>query len=394
MATHWLREVSFQNGSPRAGISFQSKLLCWWMYNILGYTNFAQSVSSGSYDPTGAATGTNGALSNANFNLVDSTYGAFAAGDVGKWVLIKDLTNPSNSGWYLITAFVDANTVTIDFRSGASEYPTTASSLSWWMIAEDANLPDTVGDYWRLRTPHTDAWEIEFELESNYLRVRVSLNADWTGSGKILQTATPTYKVYGYSGNTDASQFFHYAEGNTEGSRLNIWWFSTYNPAGNGSISVAKIVPFESGHAATELWMLAGPTTVGSWNAQNITRGGNDTTNWNGLVWRERDASVNFCQPLEWSHADYANGFTQWGSNEINARTSKNDLKPGTTFIVDKLNADDKYEVMGEYPAFEECRNNFNALQTIDDAGTKDKIMVHDGFVAPWPGVTPQFVPL
>jgi hypothetical protein len=394
MATHWVREVRLQAASPRSGMSFFSKMLCWWMYNVLGYTNFAQSVTSGTYDPTGSATGTNGALSNANFNLVDSTYGAFAGGDVGKWVLIKDLTNPINSGWYKIIAYVDVNTVTIDFRTGATEYPTTASSLSWWMIPEDGSVPDTLGDYWRLRTPHADGWEIEVLLEANcYLRIRMSLNADWTATGKILQLPTPEYKRFGHNVTSYANNTYFYVEGTTEGTRLNFWFFTNQSPSNNCAISVAKLVPYETApaHSASELWVLAGlgnAPTLG----QVFTRGGN-AGYWHGFVWRDGRGRAYSCYPLEWGYSDATQGFTQWASNEANARTGKNDLKPGTQFIVDRDNSDNLYEVLGTYPAFEECRNNFSAMQTIDDAGTKDKLMAHDGFVIPWTGTTPQFLP-
>lgn len=388
MAAHWLREIHLQNGSPYAGYAFYSKMLCWWLYNVLGYTNFAQSVSSGSYDPTGAATGTNGALSNANFNLVDSTYGAFSSGDIGKWVLIKDLTNPLNSGWYKITAFVDANTVTIDFRSGPSEYPTTASGLSWWMIAEDASVPNTVGDYWRLRTPHTDGWELEVELNSDtsggLLHIRLSLNADWTGSGKILGDV-----LMGHDSQNDASQFYWYAEGDTEGSHLHVYWHGT--SGGNRLWSIGKVAPYETSptHPASELWALAGAGSSPSYTSQLIDR----NAGWTPRVWRERDASNNTASVIEWGYNGGAEGFTQWGSNEANARTGKTDIRPGVDLAVDYLNASDKYELIGVMGGLEECRNNFSKMQTLDDAGTKDKVHVRDGILLPWPGVTVQFIP-
>lgn len=399
MATHWLREIRLTASSARRGSAFYSKMLCWWLYNILGYTNFSQSVTSGSYDPSGAATGTNGALSNANFNLVDSTYASFAPGDVGKWVLIKDLTNPLNSGWYKITAYVDANTVTIDFRSGATEYPTTASGLSWWLLAEDANTPITDADYWRLRTPHADGWEIEYYLYPNYgIRARMSLNADWTGTGKILERpgdGTSGYKWDGHSNLASGNDIFWYAEGTTEGSRLNTWNFDTNATSGVNALSVAKLTPYETSpaHSAAELWVLVGIGSAHNSGAEQFVRGISATANWNGFVWREADYSVNRCYVLEWA-ADGTGNTQFYKMTENNARTGKIDLKPGVQFVIDYGNTENKYEVLGTLPAFSECRDNLAKMQTIDDAGTKDQIQIHAGFAAPWPGVTPQYSPL
>lgn len=396
MATHWIREIRLTASSARRGSAFWSKMLCWWLYNVLGYTNFSESIGGGggSYNPAVAATGTNGALSNANFNLVDSTYASFAPGDVGKWVLIKDLTNPSNSGWYKILAYVDANTVTIDFRSGATEYPTTASGLSWWMLAEDANTPITNDDYWRLRTPHADGWEIEYFLVANFaIRVRMSLNADWTATGKILERPGDGATGYKYDGQynlASGNDVFWYAEGTTEGTRYNSWMYSTGNPAYVSAVSVAKLVPYETtpAHSTAELWVLVGPG--GQPGGEYLTRGINATSDWTGFIWREDDYSVNRCYVLEW----YADGTYFSKMTENNARTGKIDLKPGVQFIIDYANIQDKYEVLGTLPVFEECRDNLSKMQTIDDAGTKDKVQLHAGFAAPWPGVTPQFSPL
>jgi hypothetical protein len=397
MATHWMREVRLTASAARRGSAFYSKMLCWWLYNILGYTNFSESIGGGggSYNPS-AATGTNGVLSNANFNLVDSTYASFSAGDVGKWVLIKDLTNPVNSGWYKITAYVDANTVTIDFRSGATEYPTAATGLSWWMLAEDANTPVTNDDYWRLRTPHADGWEIEYFLYPSFgIRVRVSLNADWTATGKILERpgdGTSGYKWDGHTNLADGASAYWYAEGTTEGSRLNTWMYDTSNPSGISALSVAKLVPYETSpaHTAAELWLLVGNGAAHNVGGQQLTRGVSATTDWNGFVWREADASVRRCYVLEWYAYDtYFSKMT-----ENNSRTGKIDLKPGVQFIVDYNNSINMYEVQGTLPVFEECRDNLAKMQTIDDAGTKDKAHLKSGFVVPWPGVTPQYSPM
>jgi hypothetical protein len=386
----------------RAGVSFWSKCFCWWLYHVLGYTNFAESVVSGSYDPTdmtGVTSGSNGSIniSGSDFNFRDNTANPFVVGDVGKWILIIDLLNPENSGWYPISAYVGVDTVTIDFRSGGAEYPTQVlgNNLAWYMMAEDNNTPDTVTDYWRLRTPHADGWEIELAIGGNqYLQSRISLDQDWTASGKILEAAAP--KFFGQQGTASASNMYYYAEGNTEGDHLNLWWFSTTNPAGNAAITVSRVTPYETSpaHSADELLVMAGVESNLNWGTAGFVRGITVASQWTGIVWRDDDASVNRCYALEWSYAASSSGFSQWSSNEANARTGKNDIKPGVTFIVDKDNDASKYEVMGSYAGLFEGRNNFSKMQTIDDAATKDKVHIYDGFFVPWPGYTPQFNPL
>jgi len=402
MATHWLREISFLTTPTRYGYSFYSKMLCYWMYNVLGYTNFSQSVTpvgSDTYNPAVAFTGNHASFNatGTDYNLVDATYGAFAIGDVGKWILIKSTTigEEANSGWYRVTANPDGNTVTLDYRCGVGEFPIqhVGTNLEWWMLAEDENTPDTIGDYWRLRTPHADGWEVETLLNGNELRFRVSLDADWTASGKILKgAATANSKVLS-SGATLSANTYQFAEAESNGDHFNLWFMST--TAGCQAVSIAKMQPYEALplHAATELWVLAGGSTAAGASAYLMH--GTNVAYWWGYVWREADRSVNNCYPLEWSHREYSYGFTQWTSAAINSRTGKNDVKPNVgPFVIDYLNVADKYEIMGMYPGMKECRKNFNKLQTLDVAGTKDMVHLYDGFVVSWPGLTPQIMPL
>jgi hypothetical protein len=365
------------------------------MYHVLGYTNFAESVSSGSYDPTdntGVTTGTNGELnpSGTDKDLRDTTASAFAAGDVGKWVLVKDSSNPENSGWYRITAYIDADNVTLDFRSGATEYPTNATGLSWWMMAEDNNTPNTLTDEWQLRTPHTDGWEIKFVLQGDrYLYVSIALDTFAVGN-KILAQRT-----VGQTSNVDANTIYYYAEGETDGSMLNIWHFTTSTSSGCDLLSVGKITPFDTSpaHSAAELWALGGSNNTPNSDNRFIERSVSNTIAQSYAVWRDDPVTEEDCFIAEWVYNGYDTGFTQNTSLEQNARVSKTDIKDGLTLVMDEDNLRDRYEMLGALDGLFGCRANLNKMQTLDDAGTKDKVHLRDGIVVEWPGFTPQYSP-
>ena len=404
MANHWLREIRF-GSATRGGISFYSKMLCWWMYYVLKYTDFVESLGgSGSYDPTDFtgvtyATGVGSInVSGTDKNFRDNTNSPFASGDVGKWILLVDPNNGENTGWYEVVTFVNADNITIDYRSGVAEYPVqnTSNNMDYYMMAEDNNSPNTPNDEWQLRTPHLDGWEIKFILIGNYyLRCVVALDTFAVGE-KILQMAEPDWKHFGNTNSGTLANLYYNAYGTDDGSKLCIYLNTTnLTPAGANGIMMAKVLPFETlpPHSNDELWVLFGVDSAQSWNSESFVRGTDINNKLHGYVWRDADYSVNRCFALEWSYADFLNGWTYWTGNEANARTGKNDIKPGMTLMVDTNNSASKYEVMGTYPLCEMVRRNFNNMQTIDDAGTKDKLQIIDGFLIPWPGVTPQFLP-
>ncbi len=197
MATHWLREITTATTGTATGFPFASKCLALFLQNVLGYTNAVESVFSGSYFST-EKSGVNGSI---NITATDKTFrdttaASFVVGDTGKWLLLVDNTNPRNSGFYKVT-HVDANNVTLDFRSGAAEYPTQnlGANLSWWLLADNYQVPITDQDYFRLRTPHAAGWEIEVlyvdpGVDQGY-EVRLSVDANWAGSnfGQGLTTS-------------------------------------------------------------------------------------------------------------------------------------------------------------------------------------------------------------
>lgn len=398
MANHHLREVRFQTTPDRAGISFWSKCLCWWMYHVLGYTNFAESVSANSYDPTdntGVTTGTSASFNatGTDKNLVETGAFSGAGADVGKWVLVvPDVGEEENGGWYRITANPDANTVTLDFRSGAAEYPTqhVVTDMTWFMMAEDNNTPTTTADEWQLRTPHMDGWEIKCILSaSRNLTVEMSLDT-FTVGVKTLST-----KIIGQSGNVDADHIYYYAEGEDSGAHLNFWHFTT-DGGGNGGCLVGKLTPFETSpaHSDDELWTFIGHDSVPAEHGEYLDRGISAGAKMWGLVWRDDLRASIVTYIVEWSSVAANVGFVESTLNTINQRTGKNDIKANLTMMADVDNNNDRYEFVGSFGSMFECRENLVKMQTMDDVATKDKVHLRSGFCLPWPGYTPQFAPV
>jgi len=398
MASHWIREARFMQSPGRSGMNFWSKCVCFFLYHVLGYTkppggaSEFENATSGSYDPATSyeSNGTSGVFSGSNKNLTETGAFSAAGGEVDKWALVVDASNPENSGFYRILTNPDANTIGIDFRTAASEYPTAATGLSWWILSEDYQTPSTNGDWWRLVTPHADAWEIECKLSTNnWLEFSVSMDGVWTASGEIIG---PAY--YNDNNSADANTRYLYLEGDTEGTHLNIWEFNTNG--GSSLVTTAQITPWETdpAHSTSELRAIMGPDTAVTVSAEQINREG-DSTDWgNGKVWRDSDQGQHHVRCLEWSYSDDDEGFTVWTSREANARKSANDVMTGTHLIMDYLNNSEFYELLGRLEGHESIRGNLNEMQTIDhDGGTKNRVHLQNGVLLPWPGFTVQYTP-
>jgi hypothetical protein len=328
------------------------------------------------------------------------------AGDSDKWLLVVDNTHPQNSGWYRIDSYVDVNNVDIDFKTDVTEFPTVATGLTWYLMAEDYAVPVANGDWWKLRTPHAHGWEIEALLNVTTggpvkLSVRVSLNQDWTTAGKILGSVMGgPYAQY----NDLPTNFTWYVEGNDDGSYVNIFCHNVYGSGVRNMCSVVPITPWEliPTHSDDEKWALMGPNvaTYGS-VADNITRQYATTHSyWSSFyLWRDVSTQGNPGSQvdgslLEWSRSGGNQGFTYEVTREINARRGGNDVMIGSHGIVDWDNIHEEYEMVGRLGGHESIRANLNKMQTINHAGgTKNRVHIGGGILLPWPGYTPQFTP-
>jgi hypothetical protein len=380
--------MRFLQSPSVGGYAFTMKMLNYFLQHIVGYTWISESVSSFN---THEKTNTDGALSSSNFNFVSSS-SPFVLSDQDKWLVIVDNSNPENSGIYRVTNYVNSSTVTIDFRTDPTEYPTTSTGLTWYLMDEDYDTPTTNDGYFRLRTSHVDAWEIEFKLMNsspNYgIATRVSLDGDWTSNGKILDTTRFGINTSGTLINANLQYRYFIAE--TDGSIIHLWEDATTKDH-NSLVSMVPLAPFESGHSSYEEWILLGPVGLSDDTTATITRGYSNDVWGHGYIWRDNPDVVRNAYPMEYSVNLYTDGFVTWSSREINARTSKNDMLPGGLYITDEDNDYDEYEFIGNVGGFYLVRSNLPERQTIDDSGTKDKLHIISGVTIDWPGFTPQY---
>lgn len=410
MASHWMREVKFTEVSGTSTRNNAAKFIYLFLRYVLGYTHVSESAASGRSFQTYEKTGTAGSFTGSSFRFTDLS-SSFVVGDVNKWVLLFDTTNPENSGWYQIVTFIDVDNVDINFKTGITEYPTSSSGLTWYVMAEDYDIPMTVTDWWRLRTPHADGWEVELQFLDFYsggvdwrvFRIRVSIDQDWTAGGKILG---PMVGCWGLKTNTALGSTLQYVEGDTDGSYVHfINLYSTTSFMG-AMCSIVPVTPLEDvpAHAADEKIALVGGISLDSvyrgfssvenaiirQNAANSIEGW-DASYWGNLyVWRNAGARKvqGGIVYLSWNNPDVS--FTGLATRQSNSRRGGNDTLLGSPAIIDYHNRYNQYEIciLGGH---ETIRANLPGMQVIDQSGTKDKIHVGGGVLLPWPGFTPTF---
>ena len=410
MASHWMREVQFTQSPPNGGCPIAMKLMCYFMRYVLGYTNFVEGIGGSGSFATHEKTGAGGSFTGSSFRFTDSS-SSFIAGDTDKWLLVVDTINPENCGWYRISAFVDADNVDIDFKTGATEYPTSASGLSWYVIGETYDVPNTADDYWRLRTPHVDGWEIEIRYDTTSLHklvARVSLNQDWTSDGKVLGDTfvTTTIAV------ADANNVNWYIEGDDVGDRLHAISLDKIGGTGDARwmCSVARVASWDTSlnHEPEELWVLLGTASTTGSGTNRIQRlyDVNNPLYWpNFYIWRNLYGSDYGEQKegslFEWSSGNSTYGFTGFTTRETNARSGVEDVMDGSHAMVDFIRQGTGYdtrlrqfEYIGLVMGHQSVRSNLTSMQTIDyDGGTKNRIHLSGGILLPWPGFTPQHIP-
>jgi len=373
-------------------------------YNQLKYVNAAgvPEVSAFSWVITKTTSytttekgGSNGSIniSGADFIFEDTTAAAFVGGDTGKWIVIRDLANPRNSGIYKAT-FSTANRVTIDFRSGGAEYPTQnlGANLSWWMLADNYDLPTRNGDFFRLRTPHANGWEIEVTYNAAVsvfhkgLIVRVAADANWGGS-KILSSA--------YDGVNDNDVVWNYCAGDDAGEFIN---FFRHDNTGNnhGGFVAANLDLTEPDRVATEQVVLMGcrGTSSGHWSTNNYVRDWSNDRLGGGDIWSEKEQSPRKLYMEEASYDAESNGFSGWTSRTVNVRNSNQwDFLEGVPVVVDPNFSgypQNEFEIAGRVKGVVLTSGAAAVRTALDDEGTKDKFHIQDGLAIEWPGVTQQ----
>jgi hypothetical protein len=380
------------------------KFLSLFLERVLGYSFLSQSIVSAgadfrSFEKSGA-----GFFSGTDKNFVDPT-GPFSATDLNKNLIVTS-TLGWNGGIYKITGFIDANTITIDTRTGATEFPAAESGVAWCLLSDQYQFPAVVdtrveGDMIRFRSPA--GWGIEFttyvyaQYPSWYsMGIRISANCIWSGPNSMV-----TSSVYvGFDstiGSCATSNWFLYCCGDTNGTKLIFWAeCAALNYQGNTGFSVGILSPIESGHPALSLVSLTGPTnlphnTSTGYNVIQFVRDVTIRSALGVLLFYDADRQVvSSMYPMENAYNAYTTGFSKKGG-EINHRTGKNDILPGTLYLLDDSNANNRYEFVGFLNNHWSVRNNINRHMALDVNGVKDMFHINDGIVVDWPGATPQY---
>jgi hypothetical protein len=367
------------------------------------YVNAGGSAESSSFDWeievtdeghfSFANSGTNGSI---NITGSDKTFRDLVGTFTGSgWILIRDLANPENSGWYAAT-YVDANNVTLDFRSGAAEYPTQnlGANLSWWFAGDSYEVPQRRDAWFRIQTPHATGWEIEVKMVDagafQAFQVRLAIDANWSGS-KVLGIA--------YMGVDDGETTWFYCAANSEGEFINFFFHNATADLYGGFIA-ADIDLFDVDRTADESVALMGcaSSSSTSWAAGSTYEKVTDNTcvSW-GWLWTNRPPdTIQNCQMMELSWNNSDDGFSQWASAEANARISSVQFLEGQPIIVDEDNVQPigEYEIVGSlkgvFGAHHVTGGDKTAYTDPEGVGTLNRFHVFDGLGIEWPGVTAQ----
>jgi len=382
MSVYWIRELS-STGGTASGTPFSVKVYALFLRYVCGYHTPTQSVGGGTDYWSYEKTGTNGELNltGADKNFRDSVIHSFVVGDINKWILITGV----NAGLYKITAYIDTATITIDFRSGVAEWPLVQTGASWYLLAENYQLPAS-GSWWRLCTPHADGWALEATYDflggSDRVSLRVALDSNWSGV-KILGPV--------YFGSFISTNWV-YVTADSTGEWI---YFMMHNSVASKYCGafVCKTTP------------ITGSSSIISLHG-SISSPGNDQTFYrgqalneftpnkvgHGYVYSETYGLQLATYISEITDTTFNNGLTQWAGRQQNARITKWDLSEGSvTFVINSVDLTvNGYGVLGILKGHYSASIAIAARTAINDSGTNDKFHFCDGFVFDWPNVTPQ----
>jgi hypothetical protein len=336
--------------------------------------------------------GVNGSinLTGTDKNFQDSAAASFVVGDSGKWLLIRDLTNPRNSGWYQV-AYVNASTVTLDFRSAVAEYPTQnlGANLSWWLMGAIYQLPDRDGAWWRLESPHANGWALEMwyaiQGTDQGFQIRVAADGNWSGS-ELLETV--------YVGVDDGDEAWFYCVADDGGEYINLF-FHNSTSSEYGGFLISNVLLSEPGRAANEQVALMGcqSSLASTWSGSSTYERVNDNT---CLAWGYmRNAVVGVSRIVKMLEASYlgsTEGFATWTSRTVNSRKGSWDCIEGQPIITDNDNATalGEYEIIGRLQGIYLTSRQATVRAAYNDDATRDRFHVYHGHSIAWPGVTQQ----
>ena len=399
MATQWLREIHTTSTGGGCGMPFALKCMALFLQKCLGFTGFAETVSSGSYVST-EKSGTGGSINigGSDKNFRDDTASAFVVGDIGKWIVIREMTNPENAGIYEITANPDADTVTIDFRTGAAEYPTQnlGDNLDWWLLADNYDMPVTTNDTFELTTPHANAWRLEFVYDNT--------TAATHNRFSVRLYPGPSF-VSGHNawvGMNNADDSWFYCVADDTGEFVN---FLVHNNTSNfyggflsGNLTLTESgtrTPAEQSIMMGDFWSTPTYYDTNTWERIYSITLPNEITY--GRMWND-DTQWSVCYMIDPSYYLSTDSLSSWTSRQINQRTGNWDFldqrilqdpdNDGAHYASSEVTG--SFTFVGNLKGFSLCSKNAGDKTAVDFAGTKDRFHFFSGHAIPWPGFTPQ----
>lgn len=400
MAMYWMRGL-FTYGDPAAVTYYYVKHLALFLLKVVGYTYQSQYTTGGT-DFTSTekqSTGAVGSVTGSSWVLTDSS-APFESTDGGKLIVIKDTQHPENCGVYPILQFLTSSTIVVDWLGENTEYPTSSSTISWWILSTSYEAPTTVNDYIRLQSPHSSGWAIELKCGNTYYdggaRINIAVDGDWSGP-RIIGTASVTLnyaspKTYSYG----------YAAASDDGKCLIAFrqWMAPQTILIGTLISTVE--PIESGHADYELIGMASGGQHGVFYVPVISR--YTTASWGlggGIVrmWSDKTMAQADCYMADYAAAGaaaamcrpYIGGSSIW--REPNARMGKMEVMYGTPVYAETNNNsyNPEYSIMGILGGHWTTKGSIPRIQPLSTDGIKwDRLHLGNGIVIEWPE---QFTP-
>lgn len=147
-----------------------------------GWTNDATNADFDSVEFSG---------SDATFDgtswVLTSAAAPFSATDVKKLILLNAPDDSVTTGVYMIKRYISATQVEIDFRADpTSEFPadnTLGTPITYRVWAHDYASPSSNGDYWRIQSPDSSNWAIEWRYYSaDEAWIRIAVDGNWGGA--------------------------------------------------------------------------------------------------------------------------------------------------------------------------------------------------------------------
>lgn len=277
------------------------------------------------------ASDTGGSFTGSSLRFTD-TAGKFLAGMVGEFVVIRDDINEENTGIYLVTGFIDANNIDIEFYAGGGVFPTAATGLSWWML-DYANAPVTHSTNSKdqlavLESPHaTSPYTIVICYMSHAspasgvfsagsqrpgLGIQIApgpasenwdlVGHDWSvlGKSRLPPATAPDYGTFGSTrgrvDDVDHGRIF--AFGDQDGSFISIYTKFDGGIGNFGGFTIGVIDPLETTptHDPKELVVISGPNHDYEYNNVLYRNGGVDSMDRSWVYTR----NGNSPKPAQW----------------------------------------------------------------------------------------------